>query len=320
MNENFIITIGRQFGSGGREIGRQLSRLMNINYYDKELIQEAAKESGIDPHYFEKADETTPTGLYHAMLGFSSFNYEGALCNENIFKLQADVIQNIARKHSCVIVGRCADYILRENPRCISVFIHAAMNDRIARIQKNEFLSEKEAMEKAMKIDKRRAGYYNFYSDKEWGVSSSYDLSVNSSILGSEETARLIRDFVEKRLVLLDKYGSLLPPRQNTAVSPIITELTQINTLPRTESQPTVPNRYSERGAEQRALDMGGHIVVSFQGMGIIRCTFGHNAIHGRLEIGTYRRVGIFIDGKSRRSMLDKKIEQACIGQFAQLL
>ena len=111
MNENFIITIGRQFGSGGREIGRQLSRLMNINYYDKELIQEAAKESGIDPHYFEKADETTPTGLYHAMLGFSSFNYEGALCNENIFKLQADVIQNIARKHSCVILGRSADYI-----------------------------------------------------------------------------------------------------------------------------------------------------------------------------------------------------------------
>ena len=213
MNENFIITIGRQFGSGGREIGRQLSRLMNINYYDKELIQEAAKESGIDPHYFEKADETTPTGLYHAMLGFSSFNYEGSLCNENIFKLQADVIQNIARKHSCVIVGRCADYILRENPRCISVFIHAAMNDRIARIQKNEFLSEKGAMEKAMKIDKRRAGYYNFYSDKEWGVSSSYDLSVNSSILGPEETARLIRDFVEKRLVLLDKYGSLLPPQ-----------------------------------------------------------------------------------------------------------
>ena len=123
------------------------------------------------------------------------------------------MIQNIARKHSCVIVGRCADYNLRENPRCISVFIHAAMNDRIARIQKNEFLSEKEAMEKAMKIDKRRAGYYNFYSDKEWGVSSSYDLSVNSSILGSEETARLIRDFVEKRLVLLDKYGSLLPPQ-----------------------------------------------------------------------------------------------------------
>ena len=87
------------------------------------------------------------------------------------------------------------------------------MNDRIARIQKNEFLYENVAMEKAMKIDKRRAGYYNFYSDKEWGVSSSYDLSVNSSILGPEETARLIRDFVEKRLVLLDKYGSLLPPQ-----------------------------------------------------------------------------------------------------------
>lgn len=211
MNENFIITIGRQFGSGGREIGIRLSQLMNIGYYDKELMQEAAKESGIDTRFFEQADETTPRSFYHAMLGLSSFNYGNTLCNETIFKLQADVIQNIARKQSCVIVGRCADYILRDNPRCISVFIHAAMNDRIARIKKYTLLSEKEAEEKAIKTDKRRASYYNFYSDKEWGVASSYDLSINSSILGTEETALLIKAFVEKRLSHLDRYGVLTP-------------------------------------------------------------------------------------------------------------
>ncbi len=211
MNENFIITIGRQFGSGGREIGKRLSQLMNIGYYDKELMQEAAKESGIDSRFFEKADETTPTGFYHAMLGLSSFNYGNSLCNETIFKLQSDVIHNIARKQSCVIVGRCADYILRDNPRCISVFIHATMNDRIARIKKYTLLSEKEAEEKAIKTDKRRASYYNFYSDKEWGVSSSYDLSINSSILGVEETALLIKGFVEKRLSLIERYGVLTP-------------------------------------------------------------------------------------------------------------
>ena len=211
MNENFIITIGRQFGSGGREIGIRLSQLMNIGYYDKELMQEAAKESGIDTRFFEQADETTPRSFYHAMLGLSSFNYGNTLCNETIFKLQADVIQNIARKQSCVIVGRCADYILRDNPRCISVFIHASMNDRVARIKKHTLLSEKEAEEKAIKTDKRRASYYNFYSDKEWGVASSYDLSINSSILGTEETALLIKAFVEKRLSHLDRYGVLTP-------------------------------------------------------------------------------------------------------------
>ncbi|MCD7710660.1 MAG: cytidylate kinase-like family protein [Porphyromonadaceae bacterium] len=206
MEKNFIITVGRQFGSGGKEISHYLSQFMGIKYYDKELIQEAAKESGIDPRHFEKADETSPSGLYNVLFGISSFQNEGALCHENIFKFQANVIRNIADNHSCVIVGRCADYILRENPRCISVFIHADMEDRIDRILKNEpLLSRKEAMEKALKIDKRRASYYNFYSDKEWGVASSYNLSVNSSILGTEETANLICNFVQKRLDLLNR-------------------------------------------------------------------------------------------------------------------
>lgn len=206
MEQNFVISIGRQFGSGGREIGKELARLMGIAYYDRELIQEAAKESGIDPQFFEQADETAPTNLRHALLGWSAFNYAGGLCNENMFKLQADVIRHIAETRSCVIVGRCADYILREHPRCFTVFIHADMRDRIARIRQHEpQLSEKEAADKAVKTDKKRAGYYNFYSDKEWGVTTTYDLSVNSSVLGSLETAALIRIWVEKRLATLPR-------------------------------------------------------------------------------------------------------------------
>ena len=200
MEQNFVITIGRQFGSGGREIGRELARQMGIAYYDRELMQEAARESGIDPQYFEQADEAAPTNLRHALLGWPAFSYGGGLCNENIFKLQADVIRHIADKQSCVIVGRCADYILREHPRCFTVFIHADMADRIARIQRHESLSDKEAAEKAVKVDKKRAGYYNFYSDKEWGSTAAYDLSINSSVLGATETASLIRAWVEKRL------------------------------------------------------------------------------------------------------------------------
>lgn len=200
MKNNFVITIGRQFGSGGREIGRELARLMGIAYYDRELMQEAARESGIDTQYFERADETAPFNLRQAVLGWSPFGYEGTLCNENIFKLQADVIQRIADKQSCVIVGRCADYLLRRHPRCFTIFIHADMPDRIRRIQQLEPLSDKEAVEKALKIDKKRAGYYNFYSDKEWGVASTYDLSINSSILGAKATAELIKQWVEARI------------------------------------------------------------------------------------------------------------------------
>ncbi len=200
MKNNYAITIGRQFGSGGREIGMELAHLLGIAYYDRELIQEAAKESGIAPHFFERADETAPTTLRQALLGWSQFGYEGALCNENIFKVQSDVIRHIAEKHSCVIVGRCADYILRHHPRCFKIFIHADMQDRISRIQRLELLSDREASEKAIKTDKKRAGYYNFYSDKEWSNASTYDLTINSSILGVKATASLIQKWVECRL------------------------------------------------------------------------------------------------------------------------
>ena len=205
MNNNLIITIGRQFGSGGREIGKRLSELFGIAYYDKELINEASKSRGLSTEYFEKADERAPSALLNSfsinwLTGAGGLWGDGGLSNEYIFKFQSDVIRKLAETQSCVIVGRCADYILRQYPRCYNVFIHAPLEDRIARIlSRSQGMTRKEAIELAEKKNKLRAAYYNFYTDKGWGVSSSYDLSIDSSILGSEETALFIRDFILKK-------------------------------------------------------------------------------------------------------------------------
>ncbi|HIX26908.1 MAG TPA: cytidylate kinase-like family protein [Candidatus Barnesiella excrementigallinarum] len=205
MNNNLIITIGRQFGSGGREIGKLLSELFGIAYYDKELINEASKSSGLSTEYFEKADERAPSALLNSfsinwLTGAGGLWGDGGLSNEYIFKFQSDVIRHLAETQSCVIVGRCADYILRHYPRCYNVFIHAPLEDCVERIIcRSPELSRKEAIELAEKKNKLRASYYNFYTDKGWGVSSSYDLSIDSSILGSEATAQFIRDFILKK-------------------------------------------------------------------------------------------------------------------------
>ncbi len=202
MNDNLIITIGRQFGSGGREIGRYLADLLGIAYYDKELINEASKSSGLSTEYFEKADERAPSSLLSAfsinwITGAGGIWSDGGLSNEYIFKFQSDVIRSLAEKESCVIVGRCADYILRHHPRCYNIFIHAPLDACVQRIlSRTTELSPKEAAELAEKKNKWRASYYNFYTDKGWGVASSYDLSVDSSILGSQDTAAFIRDFI----------------------------------------------------------------------------------------------------------------------------
>lgn len=202
----FVITIGRQFGSGGRELGHRLAEMFGIPYYDKELISEASKESGLDPEYFEKADEQAPGSLMHAlaaslMMSGGAVGAENALAGENIFKFQSDVIREVAHAGSCVIVGRCADYILRNEPVCISTFIHASDDDRIERIMRSHGAkSPKEAQEMMRKTDKKRASYYDFYTDKTWGAASTYDLCIDSSVLGIEKTAEVIRDYVAQRI------------------------------------------------------------------------------------------------------------------------
>lgn len=205
MNDNLIITIGRQFGSGGREVGKIVAELLGINYYDKELILEASKASGLCTECFERVDEKAPNRFLNALSmgwlsGASGMPADG-WSDDMIFRVQADVIRDIADKHSAVIVGRCADYILREHPGCVSVFIHANETDCARRIMmRNNGVSMIEARTLAQKRNKIRASYYNFYTDKVWGDGASYDLCINSSVLSSQAIAELIVDFAKKKL------------------------------------------------------------------------------------------------------------------------
>lgn len=202
MEKKIIITIGRQFGSGGRTIGKKLAEKLGIAYYDKELINLASKESGICGEFFEKADEKTSGSLLKALaMGFSMnnaiFQSNDYLSNESLFQIQSDVIRKVAAEQSCILVGRCADYILREDPRCISVFISASPDDRIKRAMEYNNITEKEAEEQIHKADKSRASYYNYYTDKTWGAAESYDLCINSSLYGIDKTTDFIKTFVE---------------------------------------------------------------------------------------------------------------------------
>jgi len=205
MNETFIINIGRQLGSGGRQIGEMLSAEFGIGFYDKELIKLASKESGLGKEFFEKADEKSSYSFLSGLLGLrTNVNNEAYtnnyLTNETFFKIQSDVIRELAQKESCVFVGRCADYILRNHPRCINVFITADTEDRIKRVAQTYQLSLDKAQELIAKTDKKRSEYYNFYSNKVWGEAKSYHLCINSSVLGIDETVDFICQFIKQRL------------------------------------------------------------------------------------------------------------------------
>ncbi|MDR0231488.1 MAG: cytidylate kinase-like family protein [Dysgonamonadaceae bacterium] len=203
MEEKFVITIGRQLGSGGKQVGEMLSTQLGISCYDKELIHIASKESGLCPELFEQADEKTGFSLISGLFDLSSFgrgdfytnNY---LSNESLFKIQSDVIRNLSEQQSCIFVGRCADYILRDHPRRLSVFITASIKDRIQRISKHQNLPEDKIKTLIEQTDKKRAAYYNYYSNKIWGMSTSYDLCLNSSTLGVEEVVDCILHFVQR--------------------------------------------------------------------------------------------------------------------------
>ncbi|MDY3034024.1 MAG: cytidylate kinase-like family protein [Odoribacter sp.] len=198
-----IITIGRQLGSGGRTIGKKLAERLGIAYYDRELINLASKESGICGEFFEKADEKTSGGLLKAFaMGFSMnsaiFQNNDYLSNESLFQIQSDVIRKVATEGSCVLVGRCADYILRDESNCLNVFVTARMEDRIKRVlEYNNELKKNEVEEFINKADKSRSAYYNYYTDKVWGAAASYDLCVNSSYYGIEATVDYILTFLE---------------------------------------------------------------------------------------------------------------------------
>ena len=207
MEKKIIITIGRQYGSGGRYVGKKLAEQLGIAFYDKELINLASKESGICGEFFEKADERNSGSLLKALaMGFSMnnaiFQSNDYLSNESLFQIQSDVIRKVAAEQSCILVGRCADYILRDNPRCVNIFISSSREDRIARLCHLHSISEDAAEEKMNKADKRRAEYYNYYSYKTWGAAATYHLCIDSSVLGIDETVSYIEEFVRKKLKL----------------------------------------------------------------------------------------------------------------------
>ncbi len=205
MDAKIILTIGRQFGSGGREIGQKLAKALGIAYYDKELMTIAAKESGLCEELFNKADERASDGLQYAFtMGYSYMGiftpYSDVLSNDRLFLYQSDAIRKIAEQGSCVIVGRCADYILRDDPACLSFFIHDKKESRIHRICETLHVTESEAKEMMHKADKSRAEYYNYYTNKEWGQAASYNFALDVSVLGIDESVEFIKQFVECKI------------------------------------------------------------------------------------------------------------------------
>lgn len=207
MKENYVITIGRQLGSGGREIGQKLCAILGISFYDKELICIASRESGLKEEFFEKADEKKRFSLFGGLPGLRDsaagdpyMNYY--LTNETLFKIQSDVIRTLAEQKSCIFVGRCADYVLKDSQRCLNVFISANLNDRIKRVAGIQNIPENKARIKIEKTDRERARYYNYFSGKVWGVADSYHLCINSSVLGIDDTVEFICQFTEKRFKL----------------------------------------------------------------------------------------------------------------------
>jgi cytidylate kinase len=193
---NYVITIGRQLGSGGKQVGERLAQKLGIPCYDKELINLASRESGLNQAFFEKADEKSRFSVFGHVFGvhsgYMTENTGNYLCNEALFKIQSDVIRKLAGESSCIFVGRCADYILRDHERCLKVFICAHLNDRLDRLMRNQPLAEKEARLLLEQADKKRAGYYNYYSNKEWGMATSYDLCLNSSVFSFDEMVHII--------------------------------------------------------------------------------------------------------------------------------
>lgn len=200
---NTIITIGREFGSGGREIGEKLAESFGIKCYDKELLKRAAKDSGMCTELFENHDERpTSSFLYNLVMdtysfGYSTSTYVDMPISHKVFLAQFDAIKKIADEGPCIIVGRCADYALADYKNCIHLFIHGEMEKRILRIQEKYNLTPEKAKEMIVKKDKQRANYYNYYSSKKWGQAESYHLSVDSSVLGIDGTVELIAQFVQ---------------------------------------------------------------------------------------------------------------------------
>jgi cytidylate kinase len=204
---DLTLTISREYGSGGRQIGEKLAQALGIGFYDKSIIKMASEKSGLSPDFIEKSEESIPnTFLFNlkqsAFSNFDSVSFYETPTSDKMFLAQSTVIKEISEAERCVIVGRCADYILRDTPGVVRVFIHASSEDRAKRAVEAYNLPSDNAAAAIRKIDKNRANYYKYYTNRYWGDFKNYDLAVNTSFTGIDGAVELIRTMLaEKGLV-----------------------------------------------------------------------------------------------------------------------
>ena len=201
--KHIIINVGRQLGSGGHDIGRMLALDFQAKYYDRELLNLAAKESGLSEKIFEQNDERK--GFFRGLLNIGTPHVNGFkpdLSQESLFQFQSDAIRKAAKEGSCVFVGRCADYVLRDFENTVNIFITASMDYRVEQIMNKQHMDAEAARRFIEQGEDKRADYYNYYTGKKWGSAESYDLCIDSSKLGLMETEKLIAQFIRKRFEL----------------------------------------------------------------------------------------------------------------------
>lgn len=203
MKENVVITIGRQLGGGGGCLAKELSRRLGLPVYNKELICEAAKQSGLRQSLFEQADERDSNVMPLGGSGLSVDSFSGSFCsgyinNDTLFGIQSQAIEALADKGGCILVGRCADYVLRDRSNVLSVFVTADLDERIERIARERNLSLREAENLIAQSEKRRSAYYNHYTFKTWGAAESYDLCLNATKLGIDGCADMVEAAIAK--------------------------------------------------------------------------------------------------------------------------
>jgi cytidylate kinase len=205
MSKKLIITIARQYGSGGREIGERVAELLGIPIYDKELIKDAAAKGSLNEDIIKNADESAANSLLYTLAMGSNvlgttmhFGYKMPI-NDKLFILQSETIKEYANNGSCVIIGRCADYVLRDEPNTLKIFIYGDLDHRKARVaERHPEIKSTQVIDVINKTDKRRASYYNFYTGNKWGKYDNYDMAVNSSTLGIDHTAQIIAASAKK--------------------------------------------------------------------------------------------------------------------------
>ena len=204
MTEGIIVTVSREAYCGGEELARMLADKTGFKFYDREIISLASQKSGIHEEHFESV-EKKPTNsiLYSVVMGMYSsrgayVKLDDVLTDDKIYKVQADIIRDMAAQGNCVFVGRCSDYILRNNEKCFNIFLRGNLDDRVKRVMSEQNTSEAEAKKIVSRADKKRRSYYNYYTNREWGNINNYDIALNLSTISETDAVDVIINYLEK--------------------------------------------------------------------------------------------------------------------------